>query len=295
MLHRFLLSWFCAGAIVAILAPASTAFAYCRTTTCAAPNAPAHCARDPLTGCYGFGAPLFWEQSCASYSVDERGSPKLGLGYAEAEALVASAFAAWPTADCAPGFPSIAVLSFGPTSCARAEFNPEGPNANAVIFQDVEWPHGDPTQIGLTAVTFDTDSGKILGADIEINTFDHSLTPDQARIALTHEAGHFLGLDHSSEPSALMWKSYDLQVPEAVLTPDDVTAICAAYPSTRYQPVCDPEPERGYAADCGGDLEGSCAFEPHHTNFGASAVIAFLVAAFGLARWRARSRPTNVG
>jgi hypothetical protein len=47
------------------------------------------------------------------------------------------------------------------------------------------------------------------------------------------------------------------------LAPDDVAAICAAYPSDRVtSAVCNFEPERGYASDCGGDVEGSCHFAP---------------------------------
>ena len=93
-------------------------------------------------------------------------------------------------ADCAPGFPNIAVISFGCVSCNRPEFNREGPNANAVIFQDLEWSH-QPTQIGVTTVSFDTATGRILGADIEVNTFGYTLTPLQAKFMVDARSGAF--------------------------------------------------------------------------------------------------------
>jgi hypothetical protein len=46
---------------------------------------------------------------------------------------------------------------------------------------------------------------------------------------LTHEAGHFLGLAHSSDSSAVMFASY--HVNSTNLQPDDVNGICSIYPS----------------------------------------------------------------
>ena len=224
-----------------------------------------------------------------SFSIDARGSLKIGLSYSDTEALVKSAFAAWPNADCAGGFPSIAVMDFGPTSCSRVEFNREGPNANAVIFQDLEWPH-DVNQIGLTTVTFNTENGKILGADIEINSYGFTLTPLQARFAVTHEAGHFFGLDHSLDENAIMFRMYDMRGEEPMLTPDDIEGICAIYPGDRPQPVCHPEPQRGYAADCGGNVEGGCALNRRVTRPGAMAALLLAVLAAGVTRRRARFR-----
>ena len=220
-------------------------------------NPPLHCIRDNVTQCHSFGAPLFWEGGCVPYSVHETGSAKLGLGYSEAQALVAHAFGVWPTASCAYGVPSVAFVEFGATSCGRAEFNHEGPNANAVIFRDFAWSH-EPSQIGVTTVSFDTESGRILGADVEINTFGHQLTLAQAQFVLMHEAGHFLGLDHSADPMAVMNSRYDFSS-DPVLADDDIAGICAAYPSASENHVCEREPHGGYAEDCGGDVEGSCA------------------------------------
>jgi hypothetical protein len=280
--------WRALPAILAIVAISPEAAAYCRTTTCAVVGAPANCTRDPVTGCHAFGAPLFWEQSCVAFSVHERGSPKLGLDFAGTEALVSSAFAAWPNAGCGTGFPSIAIVNFGPTFCDRAEFNSSGPNSSAVIFRDASWSH-DATQLALTTVTFDRETGKIFGADIEVNTFGYSLTTAQAQFTVTHEAGHFLGLDHSQDPAALMSASYDLFAPP-FLTPDDVAGICAAYPPGRHQAECDAEPEHGFATDCGGNVEGSCATVPRPGALTLAAAVCMFAALFAAAQRRMRRR-----
>jgi hypothetical protein len=53
----------------------------------------------------------------------------------------------------------------------------------------------------------------------------------ELRDVLTHEIGHFLGLDHSRVQGALMSKGYQmLQLSRELLTEDDIDAICAAYP-----------------------------------------------------------------
>jgi hypothetical protein len=276
MVHRFLPKWVGPVAFALSFAPARPAAAYCRTTTCAVTNPPAFCARDTVTQCHNFGAPLFWDDRCVAYSIYQSGSPKLGLGYDAAAQLVESAFAAWPTADCTPGFPNIAVINFGSVSCDRPEFNREGPNANAVIFQDLEWSH-QPTQIGVTTVSFDIGTGRILGADIEVNTFGYTLTPLQAKFVVMHEAGHFFGLDHSPDPTAVMYSQYDFSAGEPMLAPDDVAAICNAYPNLRFDPVCEPQPHRGYAADCGGDVEGGCATELARRTSGAASALVLLL------------------
>ena len=287
MVHRFLANWVGLMALGVGLASAGRAAAFCRTTTCSVVNPPAFCLRDPVTQCHNFGAPLFWENGCVAYSVHQAGSPKLGLDYTATDELVTSAFAAWPTVDCAPGFPGFTVTNFGATSCDRPEFNREGPNANTVIFQDLEWSH-QPTQIGVTTVSFDTATGRILGADIEVNTFGYELTQPQAKFIVMHEAGHFFGLDHSPDPGAVMYSQYDFSSGEPALSLDDVAAICAAYPNTRFNPQCDPQPYRGYATDCGGDVEGGCATRLGSTTSAAASALVLLVLAVQVRRRRER-------
>jgi hypothetical protein len=260
MIHRWLGSRLaCVLVVAAIMGSVERADA-CLTTTCAVKNPPPWCVRDVATGCWQAGNPLQWKEACVAFAVDQRGIPPLGMAFADAEALVVSSFALWPNASCEFGFPSISVRSAGALTCTGVEYNEEGPNANAVIFQTEKWPH-DPIAIGVTTVTFDPESGRLHDADIEVNLVTAVLDDTDVRYVVTHEAGHFLGLDHSALEEAIMFARSALidEGAPLALNPDDQNAICLAYPTARPVGLCDFLPERGYSPVCGGDLEGSCA------------------------------------
>jgi hypothetical protein len=265
----------------------------CLTTTCAVKNPPPECVRDVTTSCWTAGIPLQWREPCVSFSVDARGIPKFSLGYADTEALVVSSFALWLASSCTTGFPSIAVQSAGPTNCARVEYNPEGPNSNSVVFQSKNWSH-DSFALGVTTVSFDVETGRIVDADIEVNLESGNLNFLGIHYVVAHEAGHFFGIDHSADGTALMYAQSSGLGFEALplLTPDDQNAMCAAYPTLRPVGVCDFEPERGYSDTCGGDIEASCTVKggsaPGHP--GAPFVV-FLATVVG---WMARTRKTRV-
>jgi MYXO-CTERM domain-containing protein len=214
-----------------------------------------------MTKCWLAGVPLGWQEPCVSFSVDRRGIPALGLGYAEAETLVTAAFALWPNAECADGFPSIAVMSAGAVACDVVEYNHEGPNSNAVLFYTTRWPHS-PVALAVTTVSFNAETGRIVDADIEVNFENTALDYFGAEYVVAHEAGHFLGIDHSALDTALMFERSSSSgfTDPPTLTLDDVSAICAAYPTSRpVSATCDFEPEHGYSPICGGDIKGSCS------------------------------------
>ena len=303
MIHRFVASWLLrGGAIAGVLLCSSPAAAFCRTTTCATRSADPTCVRDP-NGCWVAGAPLYWESSCTSYSVQQDGSPNLGIDYDTAVTLAVGAFAHWPAAMCGEQFPSISVEDFGPASCNRPEYNPTGPNANVIMFRDQSWTHAS-TALALTTVTFNTTNGKILGADMEINsTGAFPLDANNLRYVLTHESGHFFGLDHSQDSSAIMYFQYTLpgsNAPDPVLTPDDVAAICATYPPDRVATECRFEPALGFAPNCGGDVTGGCSVgqvtRANGSPVGPGEAALLLGTLLALARKRrrgARTRPTR--
>lgn len=266
MVHRIL-------ALVALVWTAALpeARAFCRTTTCSSRAPRAECGnpaqRDPITQCLVAGRPLFWREPCVSFSIQRDGSRALSLSYDVAAPILERAFNAWTSVSCGNGSPSISVTNLGPIECGRREFNPAGPNANVVVFRDDHWPH-DSVVIGLTTVNFDHGSGEIFGADMEINTHRFPLSDSSLEFVVIHEAGHFFGIDHSPLDSAVMFAEYSsrgIEDPrhtpeELMLTEDDIGAMCAAYPPDRpVSPTCDPEPRRGYASDCGGNVYGSCA------------------------------------
>jgi hypothetical protein len=240
------------------------AFAYCRTTTCAEPNPPASCVRDATTDCWTTGIPLAWASSCVSFSVAQSGSKTLGIDYASANDIVAAAFARWLNADCGAGFPAIGVAATPATTCERVEYRADGPNRNAVLFRDGPWPHDDAI-LALTSVTFKRMTGEIVDADMEVNA--PAITLADLPFVVTHEAGHFFGLDHSAETDAVMYPQFSGAFTAAgapsALAADDVSGICAAYPPTQASPVsCVFDPANGFVPECPGDSGSGCSVAP---------------------------------
>ncbi|MBC8134079.1 MAG: matrixin family metalloprotease [Deltaproteobacteria bacterium] len=180
-------------------------------------------------------------------------------------------------------------------ACERREYNRTGPNANAILFRDDEWSR-EPAIIALTTVTFQSSTGHILNADMEINSFGfNELSTREVQFVMAHEAGHFLGLDHSPEDTAVMFyrDSFDGST-EPRLSDDDVAGLCAAYPSTREVGACTFEPPKGFAADCGGNVSAACAVVPPSTSWHGSAYTGGVLLAAGvvLHRYRKRRRRT---
>jgi hypothetical protein len=288
MIHRSLRPRLLAALIVATAALHASPAPACLTTTCAAKDPPPGCARDSETNCWLAGEPLQWREPCVSFSVDARGIPPLGFGHADAEALAVGAVTPWLSTECNGGFPSIAVRSHGALECVKVEYNSEGPNSNAVIFQTARWPH-DPIAIGVTTVSFEPSSGRVLDADIEVNLAGTGLDFYGIHYVLTHEFGHFFGIDHSRDATAVMYaqsRSSNFDGPP-VLSTDDQNAICLAYPTSRAVGECDFEPEKGYSPVCGGDIEASCALDaraPENTGLPAAALLVALTGALAVAR-----------
>jgi hypothetical protein len=270
---------------------------FCRSTTCqlVVPRGyPRSDACEPAgfsdsAECRGTGssnAPLWWRSSCVGY--DLNGAAGRDVSYAELSAAVDGAFAAWTGAACGDaGGPSIAVSDLGAVSCARANYDKEGPNQNVITFHDDAWPyeardraetHTDKsTVIALTTVTFDVESGEIYDADVELNSKDYRIVPlsngvvpdgetfDLATV-LTHELGHFFGIAHSPSPDAVMNPRGDSGSAgvRRALRPEDARAVCAVYPPDHRRWVstlvdgsgyvgagsCDPTPRHGFRADC---------------------------------------------
>jgi hypothetical protein len=253
------------GAVVllAVGLDAASALAFCRTTTCD-PNDPSeHCEKDPATGCLLTGLPLAWRSSCVSIGVQQLGSPKNGLSYDEVADVVEQAFGSWMRADCDGAGPSIDVKLIGPIECGLSEYNKERANANVVVFREDEWPYvGASNAIGLTTTRFDTKTGDLWDADIELNGATQSLSigdpivADDLLSVLTHEAGHFLGLSHTFDGAATMRAVYDPETDGATfrsLDDDDVHGICEIYPPGRKAQTASCENRHGFSSQCGAD------------------------------------------
>jgi MYXO-CTERM domain-containing protein len=293
--------------------------AYCQATTC-----------DPLKeqcreegGCVVEGAPLHWNSRCLSFGAQNAGSPLRHITYQELDVAVLNAFKQWMNADCGGGtHPSFQTWDlgapFGGITCDTPEFNSLKPNANVVMFRDDGWAREEAEfTLAATNTKFDSETGALLDADIEINSFgQEELTTTSVasevgkdlQAILTHEVGHFLGLAHSNVEKATMYRSYlpgDLNYRS--LHPDDEKGICAIYPPDRDAPACvAPTPPHGFTRYCGGDDQdgtssvSGCACSTAGRARPSSFAGAFaMAAAVGLAGRRKRrvriSRPDSEG
>jgi hypothetical protein len=286
------------------------ALAFCRTTTCT------DCARESATGCLIGGTPIAWPDACLSFSMNHTASTAIDLD--SATALMLEAFATWEGARCGSDSvpPSVRIShTFGPARCARPEYNPDGGNANLIVFRDDTWPYTSKSnQLAATSLTFD-DDGVIYDADVEINATlplglpmsdevqafgifpgdrAFGIIPDEQHDLLSimiHEAGHFLGLDHSREENSVMQAELGASEVRTQLSDDDVAAICAVYPPDRAAPTCDPAPHGGFASACDSTpLLGGCSLQPQEREHAMEpAVLAALVSLLHFRRLRRRS------
>lgn len=287
------------------LAASPHASAFCRTSACELGNSGALCSPAHESDC---GVPLHWTEPCVGFSVQRDGSQHFS---AEALAeLLRQAFATWNDVDCGGARPRFVVERQPDAACAAPEYNVDinvdRGNANVVMFRDHDWPHPEHVDVlALTTVTFDTDTGEIHDADIEINTRDFSFTTSDSDVTydllstLLHETGHFLGIAHSEEKSSVMYAHPTLgSIEHRQLAADDVAAICAVYPpsATSIPATCSPVP-RDFAPECGQELmaapelepNGGCSVSPAGGFRGAPA-FAFALSVFSLARRRRRAQ-----
>jgi len=223
--------------------------------------------------------------------------------------MMREAFAIWENARCGDNGekPSIHISdAFGPAVCDQAEYNQGAGNANIVIFRDQEWPYSEVNhELAATWLMVDR-TGTIVDADIEINATAPLFVPTEDEelelgvIAnqrdllsiMVHEAGHFLGIDHSREEGAVMQAALDVGQVRTMLSPDDSAAICEIYPPDAEAQSCDYTPRNGYATHCGpSSLVGSCSLErqPQSRSLTQSlGVLGTALAGFAIARMRRR-------
>jgi hypothetical protein len=299
-------SWLCA---IACFLPGS-AGAYCRTTTCDPLNEADRC--QPVDGCATRGERLFWPDACVTFAVQELGSTRRSVTAVEVDEAMRKGFAAWLGTECDAegGIPSLGVVPLGSARCDQVEFNPPedgragAPNANLVIFRDDAWPYANERfVIARTSLTFDPNTGAIFDADIEVNSFSNEFSTGEVDVTndlqgvLTHEIGHFLGLDHSTAESATMRANYDLSnLGARTLSGDDRAGICSIYsPAAEATLECPSStgPHHGFSQDCGSDewADASClSLAPTGTASTAGWLAGAALAALGIFRRRSRCR-----
>lgn len=254
---------------LALLLGSGNAFAYCRETTCDIAPTPASCKGEAdANGCTAGGIPLAWGKSCFSFSVNARGSPKLGITSQRLQKLIGQAFDTWAAVNCQEGHPGFVAIAYPEVECDEVGFRPDGPNQNLWTFRDHAW-FDDATMDGVLALTTLSvlrETGEIYDADVELNAHQNVFTLGDEAVGtdlfsvVLHEAGHVLGIGHSPWSTSTMDDAYAKGTLDArSLEADDINAICDVMPPRALEEPCDPEPRRGFASHCDSPNAGCCS------------------------------------
>ena len=223
--------WSALAAVCAVLlGSAQPAAAYCRASVETRPLGP--CEEDP-------DVPLLhWTRGCAQYAFHRELFSRIPrLSEEQIRADYDDAFAQYSAVDCGRR-PFTAVQLQAPASSDRAEFQWDVQNESVMAVRSAdEWSElgYDERAIALTLLYFDPDDGEIFDVDMELNDgagqFIHCQDECSAGevdlpSTLAHEAGHYLGLGHSTVPGSTMLARADMSIERRTLADDDREGYC---------------------------------------------------------------------
>ncbi len=157
------------------------------------------------------------------------------IPYATALVNMQSGFNRWTPAQVTSCSTSIAFAfqSTFSTPTGTAAISGGDGNNNVIYLSGSNWRYGSGT-LGLTGTRFFT-AGEITDADMELNgntawaTDGRSSAIDQESVVV-HEAGHFIGFDHTTSGNAVMNPSVANGVIKRALLAPDLSDVCTVYP-----------------------------------------------------------------
>ena len=176
------------------------------------------------------GATLHWSPSEAPYSINASGSADVGDG--SDIAAVKASFDAW---NAAANFHYHTDCLTGLNASSIKPGNEVNDGNSIVTWVESNWVYGSGT-IAITFNWFDPNTGVIGESDLMANGQDYTWTTTdtgvQTDIAdfITHEAGHYLGMDHSTDTEATMYATGNLgETKKRTLNPDDIAGVQSNY------------------------------------------------------------------
>lgn len=204
------------------------------------------------------GSALYWPTRAIPYAFNQQGTYQLPRD--DAFNAIREAFNTWQSSALRPTEPAgcpdvladpeatatdLRFVEGPPTEQTFAGYSVLNPNINRnlVIFRDAGWAYpliGDQTAdyMSMTTVTYNRLSGEILDADIEFNSYGYQFTLDDANVVYdlqnvaSHEVGHFLGLGHSLDGNATMFKTADFgETSKRLLSCDDAVGLWFRFPA----------------------------------------------------------------
>lgn len=224
-----------------LIAPDSV-HAFCHLTTV-----------DPPAGqlCSTTGLPLAWFDRCSSVALLPR--TKNSIPAETIRTTIQSSFDTWSRVTC-EGEPVGVVGELVDADAVETEprHASVGSNQNVIMFVDSQavWrARMNPSAaIGLTSVFHSKKTGRILGADMEINDWNVTLgvcrgtcppSVTDLENVLTHEVGHYYGLGHVADDEATMYFQAPAgDVQKRDLAPDDEAGLCDTYPTGTFPAEC---------------------------------------------------------
>lgn len=187
---------------------------------------------------------VHWTARCVPFKINEDGSDNFVQASEDVPAIeeirreIFQSFEAWTRVDCS----DMTLVFDGMTGQSDTTYSSDSDNYNLVVLRDEGWEQiASARAFALSSVTFNPKNGVIYRSDIQVNTefypYSGSKQPPpnhvDLRNTMTHEVGHFIGLDHTDVTDATMFATAPIgEIAKRTLHQDDIAGVCHVYPST---------------------------------------------------------------